>query len=88
MFFTPNRISLRTALLTGAALFVGAAFSLSVPAQTQTSASPERAAIEEMLKGLNRGHSLGQVAISPDGKRLAWIEGTKEIGRASCRERV
>ena len=78
MFFTPNRISLRTALLTGAALLLGAAFSLSVPAQAQTSASPERAAIEEMLKGLNRGRSIGQVAISPDGKRLAWIEGTKE----------
>ena len=78
MFYKPIQISLRTALLTGAALFVGAAFSLSSPAQTQSSASPERAAIEEMLKGLNRGHSIGQVAISPDGKRLAWIEGTKE----------
>src|ERR1035437_4925760 len=78
MFFTPNRISLRVALLTGAALFVGAVFSLSAPALAQASASPERAAIEEVLKGLNRGHSIGQVAISPDGKRLAWIEGTKE----------
>jgi dipeptidyl aminopeptidase/acylaminoacyl peptidase len=78
MFFTPNRISLRAVLLAGAALLLGAAFSLSAPAQTQTSASPERATIEEMLKGLNRGHSIGQVAISPDGKRLAWIEGTKE----------
>ena len=78
MFFTPNRISLRVALLTGAALFVGAVFSLSAPALAQASAFPERAAIEEVLKGLNRGHSIGQVAISPDGKRLAWIEGTKE----------
>jgi dipeptidyl aminopeptidase/acylaminoacyl peptidase len=76
MFFTPIRISLRAALMTGAALLLGAAFSLSAPAQA--SASPNRAAIEEVLKALNRGRSIGQVAISPDGKRLAWIEGTKE----------
>ena len=31
-----------------------------------------------MLKGLSRGRSFGQVAISPDGKRLAWIEWTKD----------
>ena len=78
MFFTTNRITLRAALLAGAALFVGAAFSLSAPSQTQVSATPDRAAIEEVLKGISRGHSIGQVAISPDGKRLAWIEGTKE----------
>ncbi len=27
-----------------------------------------------MLKDLNRGRSVGQVAISPDGKRLAWVQ--------------
>ena len=47
-------------------------------AQTQASASADRAHIEEVLKGLSRGRSLGQVAISPDGKRLAWIEGARE----------
>jgi dipeptidyl aminopeptidase/acylaminoacyl peptidase len=78
MFLTTNRITLRAVLLAGAALFVGAAFSLSAPALAQAPASPNRAAIEEVLKGLNRGHSIGQVAISPDGKRLAWIEGTRE----------
>ncbi|HVU47986.1 MAG TPA: S9 family peptidase [Terracidiphilus sp.] len=30
--------------------------------------------IEEVLRGLNRGHYIGQVAISPDGKRLAWMQ--------------
>jgi dipeptidyl aminopeptidase/acylaminoacyl peptidase len=38
--------------------------------------------IEEALKGLNRGRSVSQVAVSPDGKRLAWIEvaaGSQEI---------
>jgi dipeptidyl aminopeptidase/acylaminoacyl peptidase len=29
--------------------------------------------IEEILRSVNRGHYIGQVAISPDGKRLAWI---------------
>jgi dipeptidyl aminopeptidase/acylaminoacyl peptidase len=29
--------------------------------------------IEEILRSMNRGHYIGQVAVSPDGKRLAWI---------------
>ena len=37
--------------------------------------SPDRAHIEDVLRGLNRGRGFGQVAISPDGKRLAWIDG-------------
>jgi hypothetical protein len=35
----------------------------------------DRSHIEEVLRGLNRGRGFGQVAISPDGKKLAWIEG-------------
>jgi dipeptidyl aminopeptidase/acylaminoacyl peptidase len=103
MSFTPFRIPLRAALLDGAALFLGVAFSLSnaqaqavALAQTQDSASVDRTHIEEVLKGLNRGRSLGQVAISSDGKRLAWIEGTREgaeirvapLGDLSKSERV
>jgi len=42
--------------------------------------APDRAHIDEVLKGLNRGRGVGQVAISPDGKRLAWIEGGREGG--------
>jgi dipeptidyl aminopeptidase/acylaminoacyl peptidase len=42
--------------------------------------APDRAHIEEVLSGLSRGHFVGQVAISPDGKRLAWIEGAREGG--------
>ncbi|HEY2471563.1 MAG TPA: S9 family peptidase [Terracidiphilus sp.] len=41
---------------------------------------PDRAHIGEVLRGLARGHSFGQVAISPDGKRLAWIEGGRGGG--------
>ena len=36
---------------------------------------PDRSHIEEVLRGLNRGRGFGQVAISPDGKKLAWIDG-------------
>ena len=42
-------------------------------AKTPTS-SPGRAHIDDVLKGLTRGRYLGQVAVSPDGKRLAWIQ--------------
>ena len=43
--------------------------------------SPDRAHIEEVVRGLNRGHGIGQVAISPDGKELAWIEGGRGGGQ-------
>src|SRR6202453_2921933 len=42
------------------------------------SASPERTHIDDVLKGLNRGHSVGQVAVAPDGKRLAWLQPGKD----------
>ena len=38
------------------------------------SSAPDRSKIEDALRGLDRGRSIGQVAVSPDGKRLAWIE--------------
>jgi len=37
--------------------------------------------IEEVLNSLNRGRNVSQVAVSPDGKRLAWIEGQRDGGR-------
>jgi dipeptidyl aminopeptidase/acylaminoacyl peptidase len=40
--------------------------------------SPDRGHVEEALKGLNRGHATGQVAVSPDGKRLAWVQPSRE----------
>jgi len=46
--------------------------------QTSSSASPDRAHIEEVLRGMNRGRSIGNVAVSPDGARLAWIEGSRD----------
>jgi dipeptidyl aminopeptidase/acylaminoacyl peptidase len=36
--------------------------------------------IEKVPSSVNHGHSVGQVAVSPDGKRLAWIEGGRRGG--------
>ena len=76
MFFSPNR----TSLPAGVAISFCLAFSLSlaVAQDSHPTASPDRAHIEDLLKGLNRGRSVGQVAVSPDGKRLAWIQPGKE----------
>jgi dipeptidyl aminopeptidase/acylaminoacyl peptidase len=53
-----------------------AGFVLSnVLAQSPGAGQPSRSQIEEALRGLNRGRSVTRVAASPDGKRLAWIEG-------------
>jgi dipeptidyl aminopeptidase/acylaminoacyl peptidase len=40
----------------------------------------DRARIDEVLGSLNRGRSLGQVAVSPDGKRIAWVQGRRDGG--------
>ena len=51
--------------------------NLSVFAWAQgagTAASPNEARVDAILSNLNRGQSITQVAVSPDGKRLAWAE--------------
>jgi dipeptidyl aminopeptidase/acylaminoacyl peptidase len=48
--------------------------SLAVP-RSVAQVAPDRAHIEEVLRGLNRGRGVGQVAVAPDGSRMAWIEG-------------
>ncbi len=58
------------------ALLVSGTLQRPVFAQ-QAPAVPSPAHIEEVLRSANSGHSLEQVAISPDGKRLAWIEDGK-----------
>jgi dipeptidyl aminopeptidase/acylaminoacyl peptidase len=42
--------------------------------------APSHAQIAEVLKGLHRGRTIGQVAVSPDGKKLAWLLDGKEGG--------
>ncbi len=57
-----------------------AIFVTAASAQTAPDQSAEKAHIDEVLRGLSRGRSIGQVAISPDGSRLAWIEYGREAG--------
>jgi dipeptidyl aminopeptidase/acylaminoacyl peptidase len=63
-----------------AAVFVlPSTFNLPLAAQPAASATTaDRAHIDDVLKGLNRGRSVGQVAVSPDGKRLAWMQPAKD----------
>jgi dipeptidyl aminopeptidase/acylaminoacyl peptidase len=81
---TPLRRFLRAGSIVGAAVFLGAVLNLAravaqdahpVPQPDSSAAqAPDRARIEEVLRGLSRGRSVGQVAVSPDGKRVAWTE--------------
>ncbi|MGO9438837.1 MAG: prolyl oligopeptidase family serine peptidase [Terracidiphilus sp.] len=69
--------------LTGVAVFLSLfVFSLNTTyAQGGSNkATPDRAHIEEILQSLSRGRNVSQVAVSPDGKRLAWIEGMRDGG--------
>src|ERR1035441_9232452 len=80
---TPLRRFLRAGSIAGAAVFLGAVLNLSravaqdahpAPHPDSTAAkAPDRARIEEVLKGLSRGRVVGQLAVSPDGKRLGWM---------------
>src|SRR5579863_955705 len=47
----------------------------ALPAQSAQSYIAER--VDQVLRGTDRGHFIGQVAVSPDGKRLAWIQGAR-----------
>ena len=59
------------------ALAAGLALSALATAQDAGAISPAaRQRIENVLSSLNRGKYVGQVAVSPDGKRLAWISGS------------
>jgi dipeptidyl aminopeptidase/acylaminoacyl peptidase len=51
-------------------------FAIAASAQTP----PDKAHIDEVLRGLSRGRSVGQVAVSPDGSRLAWIDFGRDGG--------
>jgi len=65
-------------IVTGAVFVLGGVGCAAAYAQHDGAKNgPDRAHIEEVLRGLNRGRGVGQVAISPDGKRLAWIEGVR-----------
>jgi dipeptidyl aminopeptidase/acylaminoacyl peptidase len=68
--------------MAGAAFFLGAILSLTganaqeaQPSPQKDSAAaktPDRARIDNVLQSLSRGRSVDELAVSPDGKRLAW----------------
>jgi dipeptidyl aminopeptidase/acylaminoacyl peptidase len=78
MFLTTS--PLRTAFIGSAFFTLSACFNFSSgQAQTAPAAlGPERARVDEVMNGLAQGQSVGQVAVSPDGKRLAWIQGSRQ----------
>ncbi|MGH7082296.1 MAG: hypothetical protein ACREFV_07500, partial [Acetobacteraceae bacterium] len=53
----------------------------AVAQSTYTLSPAERAHIEESLHGLNRGVFVGQVAVSPDGGRIAWTGSGRDGGQ-------
>jgi len=70
---------LRGGLVAAAVFVLPSTFNLRLAAQPASSAAAAaRVHIDDVLKGLNRGRSVGQVAVSPDGKRLAWLEPAKD----------
>ena len=62
--------------LAGAAIFACLVLSVSAArSQGARQLSPaEQAHIDEVLKSVGRGHPIEQVALSPDAKRLAWVD--------------
>jgi len=64
MFLKPLRKYLRAGLLAGFALVLSLSFNLQLAAQeAEAVQTAGRAHIDEVLKGLNRGRSMGQVAV-------------------------
>ncbi len=62
-------------LLLAATLLFGMGFDhLFARAEAQAETAPDRAHIGEDPRGTGSERLIGQVAISPDGRRLAWVE--------------
>ncbi|MGD0736327.1 MAG: S9 family peptidase [Terracidiphilus sp.] len=86
MFPSSRRISFHASLIAGVflVLMAGITPSNALAQETHAASAPDRAHMEDVLRGLNRGRPVGQVAVSPDGKRLAWIQ----MGREGAEIRV
>src|SRR5580658_3205687 len=78
MFLTSFRNCLRAGLMIGVALALCPASPHLLAQDASAAQTQGRAHIDEVMKGLNRGRSVGQVAVSPDGKRLAWLQSGRE----------
>ncbi len=81
MLRIPLRNALNATLSFGTCFVLAAVTAAPIYAQDNPApGAPDRAHVEEVLRGLNRGRSFGQVAISPDGSKLAWIDGGRGGG--------
>ena len=82
MLALPSHTRSAAVLLAGGSLVFGFAFaSGTLNAQSSpTVQAPDHSQIEEALKGLNRGRGLGDVAVSPDGQRVAFTESARGGG--------
>src|SRR5260370_14234963 len=59
------------------AVFVYAVLAQLAAAQAQTAAPKAKPALDDAIRTLFSGTTFSQVAISPDGKHLAWVESAK-----------
>ena len=81
MFFLTHGSRVRGVVLAWTALVPVLAFVAQDRAQTAPASAPvDRARVDQVLRDLNRGRRVGQVAVSPDGKRVAWVEGGRDFG--------
>jgi dipeptidyl aminopeptidase/acylaminoacyl peptidase len=71
MFLSP--CGFRHAAILPLALCV-ASLNHAQSAPAQSTASPSSAQLDEILSSQNRAYSIAQVAVSPDGKRVAWLQ--------------
>jgi len=58
----------------------------AAPFQAQTGAADAKSRVDAVLSSLRRGYHIGQVAVSPNGKRVAWVEGGRSAGQLHVAE--
>ena len=61
--------------------FSSLAAALLAAASIAVAQAPTQSQIDDVLRSLNRGRGVGQVAVSPDGAQLAWVEGGRRGGQ-------
>ena len=74
MFVSPFVIDLKRSSTTALILFIAAGLPCLAGQASGTTQAADRTSVAEVLRGLNRGRQISQVAVSPDGRRLAWIQ--------------
>ncbi|WP_263356863.1 S9 family peptidase [Acidicapsa ligni] len=75
-----NRAFVRLGSYSAVAVFSSITFLLCSPMCSPLSAQekPAKERVEEVLKGMRRGHGVGPVAVSPDGSLLAFVRPSKD----------